>query len=317
MQDQILLFLKNSKGYISGEEISRRLNFSRAAIWKNIQELRKKGYEINAVSHRGYKLINSADKLFPQELKYNLNTNYIGNKFIHFETIPSTMEIAFDLATKGEEEGTVICAESQTKGKGRLGRTWVSPKGKGIYASIILRPKISPIDASKLTLLSAVAIVEAIYKITGVKGEIKWPNDILYNKKKIAGILTEMSAEMDQVRFVVIGVGINVNAPLSMLPSEATSLKVISKKSVSRVALLQEVLRKLEKWNDILLQEGFSPILREWKKHTSTLGKTVKVANVDGFVEGEAVDLDQNGGLVIKSKNGKIIKRMTGDVLQV
>jgi len=225
MQDQIIRFLKRSTSYLSGEEISRHLNISRSAIWKYMQELRQEGYDIVAVPHLGYRIVSSPDKLFPREIQHELKTKVIGKKIHYYDTIPSSMDVAFRLGVEGAPEGTVVCSESQTKGRGRLGRQWVSPKGKGIYMSIILRPQLTPTEVAQLTLLSAVAVCEAVVKYTGVESMIKWPNDLLVRKKKFAGILTEISAEMDRVRFVVIGIGMNVNTPIAQLPPQATSLK--------------------------------------------------------------------------------------------
>lgn len=227
------------------------------------------------------------------------------------------MDAAFRLGMENALEGTVVCAETQTKGKGRMGRSWVSPKGKGIYMSIILRPHLSPRDVAPLTLLSAVAVCEAVNKITGVKAQIKWPNDLLINSKKVAGILTELSAEMDRVRFVVVGIGINVNTPINALPAHATSLKQETKRHINRVELLQEILRQAEKWYESLRLHGFGPAIERWKELSSTLGRRVKLVDANGSVEGEAIGLDELGGLIIRDDKGVKVKRMSGDVVHV
>ena len=317
MQDQILDFLRKNDGYLSGEELSRQLKISRAAVWKNIEELRKEGYDIAAVPHLGYRLTSVPDKLFPQEIQYHLKTKQLGKNIVYFETIPTTMDHAFQLGVQGAEEGTVVCAETQTKGRGRLGRSWNSPKGKGIYMSVILRPAFSPSEVAQFTLLAAVAVREAIAKVSGVQAQIKWPNDLLVNQKKLAGILTEMSAEADRVRFIVIGIGVNVNTLLSHLPEEATSLKELTGKSISRLDLVREILISLEKWYEHLKAKGFSEIMAEWKKFSCTLGNRIRIMDMDGQVEGEAVDLDEYGGLVIRRDNGVMVKRMSGDVVVV
>ncbi|MDP3013549.1 MAG: biotin--[acetyl-CoA-carboxylase] ligase, partial [Candidatus Subteraquimicrobiales bacterium] len=179
MKEEILDFLRKAPSYLSGEEISHHLKVSRAGIWKCIQELRKDGYEIEAVPHSGYKLVSAPDKLFPDEVAHGLNTKFIGKKIQYYETTDSTMDAAFQLAVEGASEGTIVIAEGQYRGRGRMGRNWISPKGKGIYFSLILRPKISLGEAPRLTLLTAVAVAEAIKKSTGLDVEIKWPNDIL------------------------------------------------------------------------------------------------------------------------------------------
>ncbi len=317
MQSQILNFLKKSLGYLSGEEISQHLKISRTAVWKHIQELREEGYDIAAVPHLGYHLISSPDKLTSGEIQFGLNTKIFGKKIYAFDSLDSTMDVAFRLGLEGVPEGTVVCAEGQAKGRGRLGRSWSSPKAKGIYASIILRPSFPPNKASQLTLLSAVALCEAVKKTCGLKTSIKWPNDILVGDKKLAGILTELNAEMDRVRFVVIGFGINVNSSASMLPLSATSLKNEIHSSVSRVELLREILRHLEKWYCILKEEGFSKIVERWKELSNTLGRRVRVEGIGEYLEGQAMDIDENGSLIIRNDAGIKFKRTAGDVVFV
>jgi BirA family biotin operon repressor/biotin-[acetyl-CoA-carboxylase] ligase len=272
MRSQIIQFLKESDGYLSGEEISRHVKISRAGIWKYMQDLREEGYDIVAVPHLGYRLISSPDKLLPEEIQFGLGTKILGCDVRYFDTIESTMDAAFQLGVEGAPEGTVVCAESQTKGKGRLGRSWVSPKAKGIYMSVLLRPKLRPMDLTQLTLLSAVALCETITKFWEIPARIKWPNDILVNDKKLAGILTESSAEMDRVRFVTIGIGVNVNTAVSQLPPQSTSIKNETGQKVPRVMFFQEILRSLERWYMILGKEGFSPVIARWKQLSSTLG---------------------------------------------
>ncbi len=315
MKSKIIQFLKESEGYISGEEISRRLQISRAAIWKHIQELRGTGYVISAVKPLGYHLDSSPDKLFPEEIGYGLKTTFIGKKIYYYDLINSTMDVAFRLGLDDEPEGSVVCAEGQTKGKGRLGRVWNSPKSKGIYMSVILRPNFSLTDTVKLTLLSAVAVCEAIRNVTAIPVSIKWPNDVLLGNKKIAGILTELNAETERVRFIVIGIGINVNTSVSVLPENATSLKKEFGKKISRVVLVQEVLRCLEKWYENMQLNGFLPMIEQWKEFSCTLGRRVRVTNFGGDIEGVAVDIDEYGGLVVRSEQGDLVKRMSGDVV--
>ena len=314
MKTRILEFLKTTDDYFSGEELSRRLNISRSAVWKNIRELRKEGYDITAVPHRGYLLKSVPDCLTSREIQYNLKTKILGQNIIHFDEVSSTMDVAFQLGVDGAPEGTVVFAEQQTKGRGRLGRTWNSPKGKGIYCSMILRPAMTPTDVAKMTLLTAVAVCEAIEQTTSVHPRIKWPNDLLVGSKKIAGCLTELSAEMDRVRFVVVGVGINVNTPLKFLPDTATSLKAELKEQVNRSELVRSFLLTFETWYKQVLENGFDSVLERWKELSSTLGSKVRVTEVGKSFEGEAVGLDEYGGLIIKIPSGEVIKRMTGDV---
>ena len=316
MQDKIISFLKSANNYVSGEEISRSLNMSRAAVWKHIEELRHHGYEIVAVPHLGYQLINVPDKLLAHEIQFHLDTKIFGGRVIHHDTVGSTMDEAFRLGMEGAPEGTVVCAEEQTKGRGRLGRSWISLKGKGIYLSIILRPKFSPTDVAKITLLCAVAVAEAVYKVSGVKASIKWPNDLLVENKKLAGILTELRAEVDRVQFIVVGIGVNVNNTSHQLIAGATSIKNETKEPCLRVALTREILRSLEQWYQRLHKEGFGPILKRWKECSVTLKKRVRVSDPGGTVEGLAIDLDSDGGLLIRQDSGVVVKKMAGDVMQ-
>ena len=317
MKEEILKFIKNKQAYISGEEISKHFNISRAGVWKQIQQLRKDGYDIDAVPHLGYRLKSSPDKLLPQEISFGLNTKIIGRDIHHFDSVDSTMDIAFRLGISGAREGAVVCAEVQKKGRGRMGRAWTSPKSKGICISIILRPKLLPNETAKLTLLSAVAVSEAIRDIIGLLSYIKWPNDILINEKKVGGILTEMDAEMDIVKFAVIGIGINVNTNRSSLPDKATSLKEEKGKPIPRVELLKEILRKIESLYLLLQKEGFSPIIERWRELSSTLGRRVKISYHKEYIEGEAIDVDLDGGLLIRNDTGFVKKIMAGDVVRV
>ncbi len=315
MQEQILQFLKEHDGYLSGEEISHSLKMSRTAIWKYMQELRKVGYEIVAVPHLGYKIVSVPDKLFPWEIQFGLGTKVMGQKIVYEETLTSTMDTAFELAVAGSPEGTLVCSESQTHGRGRMGRTWISPKSKGIYLSLILRPKLPPMETAKLTLLTAVVVSEAIQKICGFEVQIKWPNDLLVGRKKLAGILTELHADPDRVKFVVVGIGLNVNTQSHQLPPGSTSLKLETGQTWSRVSLIQEMLKEWEQWYSQFTRRGFEPILKRWKELSVTLGRRVRVSDPSGVIEGEAKDIDTDGGLLIRLDSGLILKRMAGDVM--
>jgi BirA family biotin operon repressor/biotin-[acetyl-CoA-carboxylase] ligase len=315
MQEKILDFLKRKQDYISGDQIAGRLGISRQALWKHIQELKEIGYDIVAVPHLGYRLESSPDRLFPFEVIRDLNTEFIGKKIYYFDTVASTMNIAMDLGLKGAPEGTIVLAESQIRGRGRLGRAWFSPKHKGIYLSLILRPKILPTQASCLTLLAAVSICEAIKEITGLDTQIKWPNDILIRHKKLGGILTELNAEMDKINFVIIGIGLNINNDKKALIAGATSLKEQKKENINRIGLLQEILRRIESNYLHFQKKGAEPIIEKWRHHSVTLGKRVKVYYLKEHIEGEAVDIDIDGGLLVRKDSGVLEKIMAGDVM--
>jgi BirA family biotin operon repressor/biotin-[acetyl-CoA-carboxylase] ligase len=314
MQERIIQFLKESDGYISGEEMSQRLKMSRAAIWKHMQELRAQGYEIAAVPHLGYQLVTCPDKLLGHEIQSGLNTKIIGKKIIVMDTVTSTMDEAFRLGMENCLEGTVVCAEAQSKGRGRLGRAWTSPKGRGLYFSLVLRPNLPLNQLAQLTLMSAVALAEAIEGISELKPLIKWPNDILLNNHKLAGILTELRAESDHVKFVVVGIGLNINTSSNQLVTGASSLKVAAGHSFNRAQVFQAILRSLEKWYVKLLHHEFTQVMGEWKKRSATLNKRIRITDPLGIIEGVAIDLDEDGALLIRKDNGLIIKKTAGDV---
>lgn len=314
MQEKILEFLRKKHGYVSGEELSRHLGVTRQALWKHIQELKELDYEIAAVPHLGYQLVSSPDRLLPCEISSHLHTKFIGRKIFYFPEVSSTMDTALQLGMEGAAEGSLIVAEMQTKGRGRLGRAWLSPRYKGIYFSIIFRPDISPNQAAMLTLLCAVGLCEAIKKITGIDAQIKWPNDILIQHKKVAGILTELNGEMDEIRFVVVGIGLNVNNEKNSLVSTAASLKEHRKEHISRVELLQEILRSIEKNYLLFRSKGSVPIIEEWREHNITLGRRVKIYTHHKHLEGQALDIDADGALLLREDSGFIQKILSGDV---
>lgn len=315
MQEKILDFLKKKPDYLSGDQISHRLGITRQALWKHIQLLKDDGYDIVAVPHLGYKLISSPDRLFVSEVSRQLNTKFIGKKIYYFDTASSTMDIALELGMKGAQEGTIVLSEAQAKGRGRLGRNWFSPRYKGIYLSLILRPEILPNQAPLLTLISAVSICEAIKEKTGLAAQIKWPNDILIHHKKAGGILTELNAEMDLSRFIVVGIGLNVNNDKKTLPQGATSLKEQKKENIDRPELLQEILRKIEANYLVFQGKGGYPIISKWREYGITLGRRVKVVSQKNQIEGQALDIDIDGGLLIRDDAGLIRKVMSGDVV--
>lgn len=315
MKEKILDYLSKESDYLSGDQISKNLGISRQGLWKHIQELKDSGYEIEAVPHLGYRLQSSPDKLFPLEVWRNLHTKFVGKKIEYFDYLSSTMNLAMELGMQGAVNGTLVLAESQTKGRGRLGREWFSPKHKGIYLSLILRPAISPAASPILTLLSAVSICEAVKKVCELDVQIKWPNDVLIHNKKLAGILTEMNAEVDKVNFVVIGIGLNVNNDKKSLIAQATSLKEQLDQQVNRVVLLQELLLRIEENYFLLEKKGNKAIIDKWRNFTLTLGKRVKVYCQDKHIEGMAQDIDFDGSLLIRKDSGVIAKVTSGDVM--
>ncbi|SMB93463.1 BirA family transcriptional regulator, biotin operon repressor / biotin-[acetyl-CoA-carboxylase] ligase [Desulfonispora thiosulfatigenes DSM 11270] len=320
MKNKILNIISSSAEYISGEEISNKYGVSRTAIWKHINALKQEGYQIESFPRKGYKLIQRPDILLENEVLTNLNTSKWGKeKFYFLNEVDSTNNYAKKLASEGKPEGTVIVAEEQSAGKGRLSRKWISAKGKGIWTSFILRPNILPNFAAQITLVMAVGMIKALEKNLGVSAKIKWPNDILINDLKVCGILTEMSAEIDRINYVIVGIGLNVNQSNDDFPDEiqdsATSLKICLGKEIKRVQMLQVILEEIEKVYNLYLEKGFSEILDEWKNNSCTLGQEVIVKMPKEIIEGMAIDIDSGGCLIVKDKENIIHKIIAGDVL--
>jgi len=321
MANDILKYLRE-KEYVSGEVLAQKLGISRVAVWKQIQKLKDMGYEIIADQNLGYCLVSRPDLLLPQEIQRGLSTDYIGQKIYYFPELKSTNIIAKEKAlhrAEGMNEGTLIITERQSAGKGRLGRKWFSPTG-GIWLSIILYPQLPPFYIPRITLMTAVAAVKAIEICTQIKSQIKWPNDILINEKKVCGILTEMSAELDIINWVVVGIGINANIDLRDFPEDmqanTISLKETSGKEVLRVKLTQTFLQEFEKYYDKLKRKEFPSILEEWKLYSHTLGKKIKVDMGERIVTGEAVDINEEGALILKKEDGELIKIISGTILK-
>ena len=319
MDEEILQLLRESSpAFLSGEEISRRLKVSRTAVWKRMKHLRTLGYEIEASTRSGYRLIQSPDLLTPSEIKPILKTKWMGKTIHYFHTLDSTNSKAYQLALNGAEEGEVVIAESQEKGRGRLGRHWFSPPFLNLYLSVILRPKIPPHQASLITLMAAVATADAIQKFSGLLPLIKWPNDILLRDRKVAGLLNEIHSEMDRIHFVILGIGVNLNMDRKMFPKEiravATSLKIEMGQTISRKAFLQSLLQELEKWYTIFMKEGSAFILKAWRDRAHIKGRRVKVTSFGETLVGMAIDVDSDGALILETTDGKRKRVVAGDI---
>ena len=319
MRKRILDLLRASAGQpVSGEEISRKLEVSRTAVWKHIQSLKNEGYNIESVAKKGYILLETPNRLFPQEIMTHLKTKWLGHSICYKDLVDSSNNLAKKIANEGCEDGMIVVAEEQGAGKGRLSRGWISPHAKGIWFSVVLKPPFLPEEAPKCTLLAAVAVVKAINKIPGVNAAIKWPNDILLLGKKLVGILTEMSAEFGHINYVVIGIGINTNATPDDYPDEVKPLAVsvadAATAPFTRVELLADILENMEELYEKAVKEGFGPVLEEWRKYSCTLGQEVKVIAPDKTYLGTAVDIDAEGLLVVRKENGELEKVVAGDV---
>jgi len=319
MKEEILRILWQNKGdYVSGEQISNTLAVSRTAVWKQIKNLRAEGYLIKSSPRAGYCLWKKPDLLLPEEIKRGLATRWLGRE-IHYErSIDSTNNLAKKLAAQGAPEGTLVIAEEQTAGKGRLGRQWIAPFGLGIWFSLILRPKITPSQASQITILVSLALQESIVELTGLPAQVKWPNDLLIGEKKAVGILVEMSGEMDTVNYLVVGIGINVNLSLEDFPrelqSKATSLKEEKGEAVDRLQLIWLFLKKLENYYDFLRQGDYLGLLEKWKKISCTLGRWIRVTAPSERWEGKAVDVTPGGALILQLADGTTKEITAGDV---
>lgn len=319
MRKRILELLRASgSDPVSGEEISKQLEVSRTAIWKHIQALKNEGYEIESVPKKGYILKETPDRLFPDEISSRLKTKWLGHSICYKDRVDSTNTVAKSIANSGCENGLLVVAEEQGAGKGRLSRGWISPYAKGIWFSVVLKPPFLPQEASKCTLLAAVSVVKTINKIKGVNAAIKWPNDVLLNGKKLVGILTEMNAEFGHINYIVIGTGVNTNGKPEDYPEEVRDLAVsvadVAEEPFTRVDLLADMLKNMEDLYELVLEKGFAPVLDEWRKYSCTLGQDVKVIAPDMTYFGKAVDIDEEGLLIVEKDDGTVEKVVAGDV---
>lgn len=320
----ILKKLKKNKGiYISGEKLCAEIGISRTAVFKHIRSLKKLGYSIVSQKRLGYCLTEIPDILVPFEIGEGLKTRFIGKNIYHLDNIGSTNDYAKKLAAKGVGDGTIVIASTQSSGRGRLGRKWASHSG-GIWLSVILYPDIDPYNAPKMTMISALSVTQALKKVTGLDVKIKWPNDVLVELKhqgrrkvsyrKICGILTEMNAEMDKVNWIVMGIGVNVNNRIPVnLQSTACSLASLMGRELSKVTILQEILRALEYNYTEFVAKGFDKILKGYKCHSAFLGENIGVDYMGKRIRATAVDIDCDGTLIIKSRSKKH-KIIAGDI---
>jgi BirA family biotin operon repressor/biotin-[acetyl-CoA-carboxylase] ligase len=316
---KILTALRGAGGGVSGAELSQALGISRAAIWARIEELRSLGYEIEASPHLGYRLVSAPDLLHADDLLSGLGkTKAIGRDIQVFEETTSTNDVIEKLARDGVKEGAVVFAESQTQGRGRMGRKWVSPPRKGLWFSILLRPAMRPAMVTQLTIVAATGLFRAIRAQTGITPEIKWPNDILIRGKKVAGILTELSAELDKVKYVILGMGVSVNLSAADFPADvrkiATSLRIECGKPVDRAALAIRILQELDHDYHRIGVGEFEAVADEWEEHCATLGQNVLI-NIGGrTIRGTAESLDTDGALLLRTQHGRLERIIGGDV---
>ncbi len=317
---QILAALRNGGAQeISGAELAGQLGISRAAIWARIEALRHLGYEIEATPHRGYRLVSSPDVLHADDLLARLGkVRVIGRDIQVFQETTSTNDVMEKLARDGVREGVAVFAETQTRGRGRMGRNWLSQPGKGLWFSVMLRPALAPSSATRLMVAAAVALSRSIRLTTGVQPEIKWPNDLLIGGRKVAGILMEMHAELDHLRYVILGMGVDVNHVPADFPhslrSTVTSLAIACKRPVSRAELAVALLRELDTCYHLVLQGQYAGLSEEWQRHSCTIGQRVRIRIGDRLVEGLAESLDEEGGLMVRTQFGRLEHILSGVV---
>ena len=303
MKEEILRLLRSADGYISGQELCNRFGVSRTAVWKAINQLKEAGYEIEAQQNKGYRLMAAPDLMTEAEIKSLMHTEWVAKEVLYFDTIDSTNTKAQELAEKGYPSGTLVVADKQESGKGRRGRSWVSPSGTGIFMTLMIKPDINPNNASMLTLVAALAVAKAITSVTGEKALIKWPNDIVVNGKKVCGILTEMNAQFDYINNIVVGVGINVHN--ESFPEEisqmASSLMIeAGGKRFHRAQIIAETMSYFEQYYDTFLKtQDLSALVREYDELLVNRNKSVRVLDPKEPFDGKAMGITPKGELIV------------------
>lgn len=313
--------LKEAEDYISGQELCERLGVSRTAVWKVVGQLKEEGYQIEAVKNRGYRIVEIPDVITEAEIGSRLTTEVMGRSCVCYEETDSTNIRAKLLAEEGKPHGTLVCAEKQTGGKGRRGRAWSSPSGEAIYMSLLLRPQIQPAHASMLTLVMGLAAAEACNEVLGEENtsrvQIKWPNDLVLDGRKLAGILTEMSVEMDYIHYIVVGIGINVNT--KSFPGElgkiAGSMYQTAGRSFVRADLIGRCMKCFEKYYNIFIRtEDFSLLKEDYSRLLVNIGKTVRVLDPNNEYTGIALGINNDGELLVERENGQVEAVYAGEV---
>ncbi len=321
MQEEPLLLTilaASPDSYVSGEEISARLGVSRTAVWKHINLLRRQGYEIVGTARRGYRLLSRPDLLYPWEVRRGLKAEVFGREFVYLQETDSTNNVARRLAQEGAPEGTVVAAESQTAGRGRWGRSWFSPRQLGLWFSVVLRPRLAPTSLPWLALMAGAAVARALEETTGLRPGIKWPNDLLLGGRKFCGILLEMEGSPEEISFLVLGIGVNVNQQEHDFPPEllgqATSLRVALGQEVARLPLLRRLLEVLEEEYCWGCRRGWERARSLWLRYEVTLGRMLRLRTGGGEVLGRALDLGEDGALLVQGADGRVHRFYAGEV---
>ncbi|MDQ0655452.1 biotin--[acetyl-CoA-carboxylase] ligase [Paenibacillus sp. W2I17] len=317
--EDLLHMLLNAEGrFVSGEEISRNLSISRTAVWKHVNKLRDMGYEFEAVSRKGYRLVTKPDSIDATALQLALDTTVFGRKAVLLTSTLSTQGDVLKLAEQGQAEGAVVIAEEQTGGRGRFGRQWFSPPGKGIWMSVLLRPDLPLQHTPQLTLLTGVAVCRAVRACSGADAGIKWPNDLLIDGRKVCGILLESTVEDHEVRYCIAGIGVDVNFDPEDYPEDlttiATSLKMETGQSVDRTKLTAAILTELEQLYFLYQKEGFGVISALWEALSVSMNREITVTNPHGVIEGKAIGLDPSGALIVEKHDGEHTLIISGEI---
>lgn len=316
-KDEILMMLRERNTYMSGQELCEKFGVSRTAVWKVMTQLKKEGYEIESVQNKGYRLIRQEDVLSEAEIKSRLQTKWAGQQVVFYDITGSTNNDCKLMAENDAKEGLLVVADAQTGGKGRRGRRWENPKGTNVAMSLLLRPSFAPDTAPGVTLVMALAVSEAFRRIAKTDTAIKWPNDLVIGGKKVCGILTEMSVEMDAINYVVIGVGLNVNGEnfSEELKNKATSLKLETGKVISRASLVAETMKYFEEYYASYCEHGnLSGLIELYNSRLVSLNREVLVLDPKGEFGGISRGINETGELMVEKEDGTVVAVYAGEV---
>lgn len=317
MKTELLKILRESDGYVSGQQLCERFHVSRTAVWKVIQQLKEEGYEVEAVKNRGYRIMTTPDVITAEEISSRLHTNWMAENCIYLESVDSTNNYAKRIAEDGTPSGTLVVADEQTGGKGRRGRAWCTPKGSAIAMTIVLRPDIRPELASMVTLVMGLSVAKAIESLYPVSVGIKWPNDVVVNGKKICGILTEMSAEMTGIHYLVIGTGINTNVEEfpEEIQSVATSLIKELGEKVNRAELIAACLKYFEEYYEKYIAAGnLAPLKEDYEALLLNRNNKVRVLEPNHEYTGLSLGINEDGELLVEKEDGTVTAVYAGEV---
>lgn len=319
MLERVLEALGDGATFVSGQTIGRALGKSRTAVWQKIEELKEAGYEIEASTKKGYRLVRRPDRLYAWEVQPKLSTEVIGRRYAYLERVASTNDAAKEQARSGAAEGLVVVAEEQSRGRGRRGRGWFSPFGLGIWMSILLRPTLHPSEAPQAALVAALATAHGIEASTGLSTAVKWPNDVLIEGKKVSGILVEMEAELEALQYLVVGIGVNANLPRESLPPEArksaTSLGEAKGERIDRAQVTAAILTALEREYFRWIEEGFAGVIERLRPKMISIGRRLRVLEAKRVWEGEGVDLAADGALLVRrAEDGHVVPVYAAEV---